>query len=302
MMGKARIKVKPERSKPTWWKLDKTSPNAYRMRLGFSGAGSTRRILLLADVHWDSAHCQWDLLKATLEEAKQEGAPILVAGDFFDAMGGKWDPRASHEALRDIHRGGNYLDLLVNTAADWLRPYAGNLALMSYGNHETSIRKRHEVDLLQRLCHELRGHGSPVECGPYWGFVVMSGVFCPNSKHRETLTLHYHHGFGGGGEITRGLIDQSRTRGQYMADVYFSGHIHRRNQDENIITTVSSRGMVEQRRQLFLRASSWKDESHDGWHVQQGRAARPIGGWWLEMTARKTTQTYILDYRATPTL
>jgi len=286
-----------------WWSISKAGDNAYSMRLDCGRAGDVRRVLLLADIHWDSAHCRWDLLKSTLDQAKVEGAPVVIAGDFFDAMGGKWDPRASHDAMRDIHRGGNYLDLLVTTAAEWLKPYSENLALISYGNHETSIRKRHEVDLLQRLCQELRREGSPVECGPYWGFVVFNVEFAGSKTQRDTVTLCYHHGYGGGGEITRGLIDHSRTRSMYSADVYLSGHIHRRNQDENILTSVTARGIVERRKQLFLRASCWKDESGDGWHVQMGRAARPIGGWWLELATRKPSDGggYIVDYRGVPT-
>lgn len=283
----------------SWWTLLKTDANAYQLKVGFGQAKDARRVLLLADVHWDSAHCRLDLLRDAMEQAKAEGAPVVIAGDFFDAMQGKWDPRADQKALRDEHRGGAYLDLLVSTAAEWLKPYAANIAVISYGNHETSIKKRHEVDLLQRLCQELRRAGSPVECGPYWGYVVLVGDF-PN-KNRDNVKICYHHGYGGGGEASRGFLDHNRTRGQYEADVYLSGHIHRRNCDENIITRVTSRGMVRKRRQLFLRASCWKDEAADGWHVQQGRASRPIGGWWLEVTATHNKHGYKLDFRAIPT-
>lgn len=283
----------------SWWKIEKTDANAYRLNMDFARTGDVRKILLLADIHWDSAHCRLDLLGECLGKAKEAGAPVVIAGDFFDAMQGKWDPRSSQDALREEHQGGPYLDLLVSTAAEWLKPYAANLAVISYGNHETSIKKRHEVDLLQRLCQELRRMGSPVECGPYWGYLVGVAMF-PNGS-RDNVKICWHHGYGGGGEVSRGLIDHSRTRGQYEADVYLSGHIHRRNLDENVITRVSSLGRVRKRRQLFLRASCWKDESHDGWHVQQGRAARPIGGWWLEIEATKPKNTYKLEYRGLPT-
>jgi hypothetical protein len=283
----------------TWWKLEKTDENAYRLGLELDRVGLRRRVLLLADVHWDSAHCRLDLLRDCLEEAKATGSPVVIAGDFFDAMQGKWDPRASQDALREEHRGGAYLDLLVSTAAEWLKPYAANLAVISYGNHETSIKKRHEVDLLQRLCQELRRMGSPVECGPYWGYLVVVGTY-PNGN-RDNVKICWHHGHSGGGEVSRGINQHAVTRSQYEADVYLSGHIHRRNLDENVMTRVTARGNVRKRRQLFLRASCWKDESHDGWHVQQGRAARPIGGWWLEIEAIKHKATYKLDYRALPT-
>jgi hypothetical protein len=68
---------------------------------------------------------------------------------------------------------------------------------------------------------------------------------------------------------------------------------------------VSNRGKIFQQPQLFLRCSTWKDESKDGYHVEQGRASRPIGGWWLELTSAKTrdhrNSTYHVRMRAVPT-
>jgi predicted phosphodiesterase len=281
------------------WTFGKTSDSVYRLEMLFDKA--EKRVLLASDIHWDSAHCQLNLLKKKFQEAVDTKSPIIICGDFFDAMQGKWDPRSSTNALRPEHRTGKYLDSLVETAAEWLQPFAKNIALISYGNHETSIRKKHEVDLIQRLCQELRRQDSPVECGPYMGFIQVVGKMrsCPSQS--DSMTLHYHHGYGGGGEVTRGLIDHSRTRGQYRADVYFSGHIHRRNYDENVVTTVTSKGLLRHRRQLFLRSSCWKDEMQDEWHKMQGRGARPIGGWWLNLEMVCPEKNYKLHYCATPT-
>jgi UDP-2,3-diacylglucosamine pyrophosphatase LpxH len=282
----------------SWWTIKKAGANSYRTDIEFGGAGSYRRALLLADAHWDNAHCRLDLLKRTLDVAKAEGAPVYHFGDWFCAMQGAWDQRKSRDALRDEHHTGSYLDSLVSTAAEWLEPYAANIALMSYGNHETSIKRKHEVDLLQRLCHELRRMGSPVECGPYWGFVTLNGAW---AKHRDCVRLHYHHGYGGGGEVSRGVNQHAAARSMYDADIFVSGHIHRRNLDENVMTRVSACGVVQHRRQLFLRCSTYKDESGDGWHVAQGRAARPLGGWWLNLVAARGQSSYQIDYSASAT-
>jgi hypothetical protein len=284
---------------PTW-SLERTDANAHRMELQFPTGKERHRILLLADLHWDNAHCDLALLRSHLEQAKAGGWPVMVFGDLFCAMQGKWDPRASQDAMRDEHRGGAYLDLLVGTALEWFTPYAANLALISPGNHETSIQKRHEVNLSERLVAGLRLKGSRVELGTYWGFI---GLACSRGQQVVQKVLHYHHGYGGGGPISRGLIDHSRTRSDYSADVFVSGHIHRRNADENIITRLSSHGKVNLHQQLFLRCSTYKDESGDGWHVQQGRAARPLGGWWLELQASRTNKnkTLQVDLKAVPT-
>ena len=144
----------------------------------------------------------------------------------------------------------------------------------------------------------LRREGSSCLLGTYWGFVGF--LHQHGNQSGRSQSLHYHHGFGGGGEITRGLIDHSRTRGMYAADIYVSGHIHRRNYDENIVTAISPRGVVHQRTQLFLRCASYKAE-HDGWHAEKGRAARPIGGWWLVFNSIKNKKEWSIIPSASAT-
>jgi hypothetical protein len=121
-------------------------------------------------------------------------------------------------------------------------------------------------------------------------------------RHRESKTLHYHHGYGGGGEVTRGMIDNSRTRGQYSADIYISGHIHRRNSDENVMISVNNYGRVVQKEQVFLRAGTYKREEigGSGYHIEKGRSARPVGGWWLdfEISRAKNTVALNVNYRS----
>lgn len=270
------------------WVIEKTDTNAVRYRQNLLSTDKKKRILLLSDLHWDSAHCKRDYLKSVLDEAKADNAPVFIFGDMYDAMQGKWDPRSSQDTLRPEHRGPNYLDLLVDTSVEWFLPYKDILALVTYGNHETAIMKRHEVDLIQRFVGIMRKEGSRVLVGPYWGFILLAfangaeGTLRPGADLIKRLA--WHHGYGGGGEVTRGMIDHSRSRGMYDADIYVSGHIHRRNYDENIITRVSSKGIVHTMQQLFLRCSCWKEET-TGYHVEKGRAARPVGGWWLNLQA-----------------
>jgi hypothetical protein len=269
----------------TQWTIERTDRHAHRIQYRMTKTNGIVRLLVLSDLHWDNAWCRRDILKRDLDQALQTNTPVLIAGDLFDAMQGKWDPRKSQDQLRPEHRGGNYLDLLVNTAAKWFAPYAPVLALVGQGNHETNIMNRHEINLLERFVTLMRAqHNSPVELGDYWGYLLLQ-VFNV-SGNSATKTVHYHHGYGGGGEITRGMIDQSRTRSQYDADVFVSGHIHRRNSDENILTRVSDRGQVYTVQQLFLRCGAYKEED-SGWHCEKGRAGRPVGGWWVELAGHK---------------
>jgi len=238
--------------------------------------------LFMADEHFDNAHCDRGLLREHHEEAKIRGAMIFKVGDTFCAMQGKWDKRADERELRPEHRGGNYLDRLVDTAAEFYSPFAANIGFISPGNHESSITQRHQTNLTERLVALLRREGSPVTLGDYWSFVRFS-IFTNGHSHKTVaVDTHLHHGYGGGGEVTRGMIDNSRTRSQYMANIYVSGHVHRRNYDENVMTTVTQKGRVRQIVQYFLRCGSYKNETN-GWHAAQGGAGRPMGGWWVTM-------------------
>lgn len=268
----------------SWWNLTRVQNHSYKLDVWTEGSGQVKRICLLSDVHWDNAQCRLDLLQDVLEQAKQGDIPVFFFGDTFCAMQGKWDPRASQDALRPEHRGGSYLDSLVNTSIEWFTPYKDVIAFCSPGNHEASIQRRHETDLTSRLVGGLRKAGARTIQGSYWGFITVLASIGKGASAHDSRVIHYHHGYGGGGEVTRGMIDHSRTRGMYLADVYVSGHIHRRNQEENIICTVTRRGQIQYRQQLFLRSSCWKDESQSEWHSGlMGRGPRPIGGWWLDI-------------------
>ena len=250
--------------------------------MDFENYSDSFETLLMSDEHWDNAHCDLRLLKKHHEQAVVKNSPIFKFGDLFCAMQGKWDKRADQNQLRPEHRGNNYLDQLITTAEEWYTPYAKNIALITDGNHENSVQLRHQTSLLERLTDRLHClHGS------YWGFIIFRFAMKGNQKASVSKTMHFHHGYGGGGEVTRGLIDHSRTRGQYRADIYVSGHIHRRNSEENVITEVvpNSRS-IRQKRELFLRSSTYKNEV-DGWHAETGKAARPLGGWWLKFNPAK---------------
>lgn len=275
--------------------MERIAPNSHRLTFDLP-FGAEQWALFMSDEHFDNKHCDLDLLTRHHEEAKERNAPIIKVGDIFCAMQGKWDKRADQNELRAEHRGNNYLDLLVDSAARYYAPFAENIAYVSSGNHESSIALRHQTNLIDRFVDGLRyrtGHCPMI--GAYSGFLTFA--FKLNATNTASKVAHLHHGYGGGGEVTRGMIDNNRTRGQYHADIYFSGHIHRRNEDENQIITVDRNGNVILVEQLFLRGSSYKAEGMEGsgWHTAQGRAARPLGGWWVKFTHRTRTPEHLKD-------
>ena len=283
------------------WSIECHGPHSYSLTLKRAAAQERQRILFISDEHWDNTYCDRNLLGRHLAEAVESQTPVVRVGDTFCAMQGKWDRRADRSQLRPEHQGNNYLDDLVSTAVDWYKPYAPAIALSLLGNHETAIVDRHQTNLLERwhaatrqTCKRYRGM-----VAGYWAFLSIQLLVTVGKNLSQIAYLH--HGYGGGGEVTRGMIDQSRTRGQAVADLYVSGHIHRRNSDENMILELDPAfKTIRRRQQLFLRCGSYKDDSRCTWHNSKGRAARPLGGWWLELSHRYDHSLITVDMTPIP--
>ena len=60
----------------------------------------TVRILLQFDEHWDNPHSNHDMIHRHMEQAVEEGAPIIKGGDTFCAMQGRYAPRRARHGVR----------------------------------------------------------------------------------------------------------------------------------------------------------------------------------------------------------
>jgi hypothetical protein len=256
-------------------------------------------IYVTSDWHWDSVKCNRELLHKDLSLAKSLNAPVICIGDVFDAMGGKYDPRSSKDEIRPELLHGNYFDEAVEQCAKWMKPFAGVIAVISPGNHETAIRKRQETCLTTRLVERLKMYGSPVQQGSYAGWVLVRGK--RNHRHIATHRIWYNHGYGGGGPVTRGVIDFSRFLIDVDADTIASGHIHQRTLIEATRQRVNSNGRVCVEPIYLVRSASYKDEClTDGWAVEKGLSSRPLGGWWLRLRWNREHSGLIASYHDKP--
>ena len=276
-MAKSKLKLKRKNESDKW--------AVESLDQGVTRVNFDRRlwVLLSSDWHWDSTHCDRERLKSDLETAKRVGACVLSIGDHFDIMGGKYDPRSNGKNdVRPEFQSGNYFDEVVNQCADWLAPYRDQLALITPGNHETAVRKRQETCLTTRLVERLRLAGSPVRQGGYAGWVLFRGMRRGDPRCTALHRLWYHHGYGGGGPVTRGVIDFSRYLVDTDADVVHAGHIHQRTLVEASRQRLTATGIPKVRPVFLVRSASYKHESvTDGWAVEKGMSSRPLGGWWM---------------------
>jgi hypothetical protein len=242
-----------------------------------AAAGFEQSFLLRADAHHDNAHSDHGLQRRHLEQAKAAGAGIIDFGDLCCAMQGKWDKRADATALRPELQGKNYLDDLVTYNAGFLRPYAANIVQISPGNHETAIQKHHQTDLTQRIAQELK-----VRFGTYAGWIGFR--FTINQTKQKTLWLYYNHGYGGGGAVTKGVI-QSNRMAVYLPDATFvvSSHTHDHWFLPLARTRISQGGVPFSDEQYHVKLGTYKDEFSpmEGFHIEKGREPKPMGAVWL---------------------
>ena len=221
-------------------------------------------------------------------------------------MQGKGDPRSSKSALRPEHNKTNYLDSLVDTAAEWHEPYKDNIAMLAHGNHELGVYNRKETDLTKRLADKLGVRPMPIS-----GFVRFQ-FKCQGAK--ASYLLHYHHGYGGGGPVTKDIIQASRKAAYCDADIMWSGHTHDAWNFPITKLHVSKNGSIRKRIQWHVKTSTYKcdyNKGKSGWANEKGMPPKPMGCGWLrfhyfnrvyqgQQTARRIRVTPISDIFGDP--
>jgi len=284
------------------WQFEERARTIHRLMIDLGTVSGEQWVLLQSDVHWDNPACDRKMLHRHWQLARDRDAPILDNGDFFCAMQGKWDKRANKDDLRPEHRTGKYLDSLVETATDELVPYLDLLTLRGMGNHETGVLKKHETNLNERLVERLKKERSGCALGGYSGYVVFQVTM--HQSRRFPIKMYYHHGYGGGGPVTRGVI-QTNRQAVYLsdADLVWTGHTHdtwqmpiarvRLNQDAT---------RIEHTRQVHFRTAGYKEEYKDGWggwHVERGGPPKPVGAVWMRIFAhdRDTVDYELVEAR-----
>jgi hypothetical protein len=249
-------------------------------------------LLLRSDAHHDNAHTDLDMERRHLVECVNREGLVLDNGDLHCAMQGKWDRRSDRSALRPEYQFGNYLDRLVDEAVKFYQPFARNLCMMGLGNHETAILKHHETNLTERTVERLKMLGAVNlhSCG-YAGWIRISVNHGRNRS--DSVWMYHHHGYGGGGPVTRGTIQTSRMA-VYLpdADLVWTGHTH----DSWIMPIeryrINDRDRPYLDRQMHIRTPGYKDEfsPQDGWTIERGGPPKPRGALWLKVWINRNSK------------
>lgn len=236
-------------------------------------------VLLTTDRHWDNPKSNHDLQKKHLEEAKELNAPVIDGGDFFCAMQGKYDKRSNKASVRPEHQNERYFDSLIETADDFFKPYKDLFACLIPGNHELTVLKNQETDLTQRLADKFNCPRMGIT-----GFIRFRFESDGDNSIQNKL-LHFHHGYGGGGPVTRDVI-QTNRKAVFLndTDIVWSGHTH----DSFIVPIqqlrVSRFGVLQRTVQWHVKTATYKDDYCNGvgnWSNSKGLPPKLLGAAWL---------------------
>jgi len=96
--------------------------------------------------------------------------------------------------------------------------------------------------------------------------------------------MYYFHGSGGGGPVTKGVIQTNRRAASVDAEIYWSGHVHEAwvHHDVKISYDNVNKRIVD-RPVTHISTSTYKREwnARGGWHTERGAPMKPIGSYWL---------------------
>lgn len=249
--------------------------------------GWERWYWLQSDVHYDSTDYLRSLHRKHMDEAVKLGALIIDNGDMLDVIGGRSDKRATKGSVRPEHSADNYLDRVVDTAVSDHAKYADSFLYLGRGNHDLKVLKMCETDLLARFAEklsDLRSEGlNPIHVGGYGGWIRFE--FTASGRPKASFDCKLFHGSGGGGKVTKGVIQTNRRNAESDADIFITGHIHEKWELNTLKEGLTLAGRVRVRESTHIQLGSYKlDFTPDGagtWHTQREGGPKPIGGTFL---------------------
>ena len=185
-------------------------------------AGQVIKLALFSDVHFDSPDCDRETLKKHLDYCLKDGRYILINGDFFDMiiLGDRKRATPHHITNTD-----NQLNVKLNEAYEFLKPYQNNILFFGRGNHEESIMKYNGLDVLEMLTTMLNmGSEHKILYGNYTNFLRFT--FKEKNRNEYNYDIYAHHGCGGSAPATKGMLDFGALAKGINADLIWLGHKH----------------------------------------------------------------------------
>jgi len=259
-------------------------------------SGWEQWFMLISDQHHDAIDCNRKFEKEHLDLALERNAYIISAGDTFDMMQGKFDPRKSYASMRPeflhkmIEKGNDaYFDIVVEDAFEFYKNYAHLFAVIARGNHDTSIENHNGTSPIGNLVFKLNEHldgKHRIQAGGYGGWVRLGLSTNKGKSNRTSMKLKYFHGSGGDAPVTRGMIQTAR-QAVFLpdADIVLNGHNH-----QSYITSIARERLNDASNIQFdvcdyVRTPGYSQgygDGHSGFSAEK-LSPKPIGCVWMRL-------------------
>lgn len=277
-------------------KLIRHNPASVTLEIS-SASKQPLSVMLTSDVHYDSNLCDIDLFTKHLRVAEERQSPVIVAGDLFDAMQGRDDPRRSIEELKAQYKVSHYFDAIVLDASAYLRQFKIPYYILGLGNHETSVLNKISTNLVERLAYDLRLHGQQAEAMGYWGYIRFMFKYKKGTGN-ASKTLYFHHGVSGNAPVSKGVIQAAR-QGVYLQapDYILNGHNHHAYCLPVQVERLNQKSMMPYTETVwYLRTPGYKKSAVDGmatwgYGAERHRAPTPKGCLFLDMEYNHLNET-----------
>jgi hypothetical protein len=246
------------------------------------------RIFWANDVHLDSKYCK----RKKFFEHCEMSDKIILSGDFWDLMEGKFDRRASKkdELLKD----GHYINNLVDLGIKMLKPYKDKIIAWNKGNHELTFEKFSDVSITDFVC---KGLGiNPVRMGAN-GYYMFKFV---NRGKVRIKTVFFTHNTGHGGKRSKGALAADIIAGERPdADIWIGEHSHRGVIVPLKVQRISKKTkLINYQRKYFCQSLTYKaadeDVKGESFEINKAFGMLPIGGLFLDFYHKSDDINYMV--------
>ena len=229
-------------------------------------------IVWISDLHFDSKYSVWDKVKKYLIDNPK--TYIVIGGDSIDVMQFVNDKRGSKSDVLPKYNETDYANRVINTVKkEIVEPFKDRIISWNRGNHDNSIIKHHNIDLLSLIC------GVDVPISDYTGYILITGGKEPN---RRTQLIHFSHSPYSGGTRSKGSlgIDISKAEAP-SADIWITEHIHNGFihpvLHEEVCTNNKTINMVNKWYVQNIAAKQESQGPRNGFHYETNKGNRVSG-------------------------
>ncbi len=185
------------------------------------------KLIPIGDIHYGNRGCNKKYaLKLRDWIVNSENTAVIGMGDYGDFITHQDKTRFEWEEIdEELFRDGFEEKTLVEKQFYWIKDFfepiadADKLLGLHYGNHDSSIKKRHHWDIVRTLCDELEV--------PYLGWEALTKIkWSRNQFHRKGITLLTTHGWGSAAKIGGKANKLTDLFLHARADIFLMGHVH----------------------------------------------------------------------------